>query len=143
MAKSAGSHCRWWPVQAHGISCADNVVKECKEEASIPAALSEKAKPVGAITFYAMYPNGLKRDVLFCYDLPLPQDFTPEPEDGEVESFHLLPIEEVAKLISETNEIKENCNIVMLDFLVRHGFVQPDQPGYLQLLAGLRTGDCS
>ena len=64
-------------------------------------------------------------------------------QDGEVESFHLLPIEEVAKLISETNEIKENCNIVMLDFLVRHGFVQPDQPGYLQLLAGLRTGDCS
>lgn len=74
------------PVQAHGISCADNVVKECKEEASIPAALSEKAKPVGAITFYAMYPNGLKRDVLFCYDLPLPQDFTPEPEVQELSS---------------------------------------------------------
>lgn len=60
-----------------------------------------------------------------------------------MESFNRLPIEEVAALISDTDDIKENCNIVMLDFLMRHGCITPDQPGYLQLLAGLRAGDCS
>ena len=64
-------------------------------------------------------------------------------QDGEVDSFQLLPVEEVVQLIAETDEFKESCNLVMLDFLVRHGYVQPDQPGYLQLLAGLRNGDCS
>ena len=68
------------PGQAHGISCADNVIKECEEEASIPAQLAQKAKPVGAISFHALYANGLKRDVLFCYDLQLPADFEPKPE---------------------------------------------------------------
>lgn len=71
-------------VQAHGISCADNVVKECKEEASIPIALSEKTRAVGAITYYAIHPDGLIRGVLFCYDLQLPEDFIPEPEVQEV-----------------------------------------------------------
>ena len=60
-----------------------------------------------------------------------------------MESFQRMPIEQVASLISDTEDIKENCNVVMLDFLMRHGYVKPDQPGYLQLLASLRVGDCS
>ena len=31
-----------------------------------------------------MLPEGLKPDVLFCYDLELPGDFVPRPQDGEV-----------------------------------------------------------
>lgn len=31
-----------------------------------------------------MLPEGLKPDVLFCYDLELPRDFVPTPLDGEV-----------------------------------------------------------
>jgi len=27
---------------------------------------------------------GLKPDVLFCFDIRLPQGFTPKPQDGEV-----------------------------------------------------------
>jgi hypothetical protein len=33
--------------------------------------------------------SNLKRDVLFCFDLELPPDFTPTPADGEVQSFAL------------------------------------------------------
>lgn len=73
-------------LQAHGINPSDNVVKECEEEASIPAELARQAKPVGAITFNALYPHGLKRDVLFCYDLLLPSDFTPQPEVCNLEA---------------------------------------------------------
>ena len=37
---------------------------------------------------------------------------------------------------------KPNINLVVLDWLVRHGHVPPDAPGYLELVAGLRQGEC-
>jgi hypothetical protein len=36
-----------------------------------------------------------------------------------------------------------SCMQVIIDFLVRHGYLTPDMPDYLQLLAGLRSGGCS
>ena len=141
-------------------------MKECGEEASIPPAIAQAAVPVSAVSYYAMEPQGLKRDVLLCYDLQLDPEFQPKPQacpaceqracglltgnvmgagaqDGEVESFQCLPIAEVARLIAETTEVKANCNVVILDFLIRHGVITPDQSGYLSLLTGLRHGDCS
>jgi hypothetical protein len=60
-----------------------------------------------------------------------------------VESFQLMPIEEVAALVSDTTEFKDNCNLVIIDFLIRHGIIKPDQPGYLSLVTGLRSGSCT
>ena len=54
-----------------------------------------------------------------------------------------VPVAEVGRLIRETREIKDNCNLVMTDFLIRHGCITPESPGYLELLTGLRSGDCS
>ena len=34
-------------------------------------------RPVGAISYETVTTDGLKRDVLFCYDLKLPADFQP------------------------------------------------------------------
>ena len=86
---------------------------------------------------------GLKRDCLFVYDLELPEDFLPMPGDGEVESFELLDIRDVATIISETDDFKDNCNLVIIDFMIRHGVLKPESPGYLELLSGLRQMDCS
>ncbi len=33
--------------------------------------------------------------------------------------------------------------LVIIDFLIRHGYITPEMPGYLQLVTGLRSGDCS
>ncbi|CAI5957751.1 unnamed protein product, partial [Closterium sp. NIES-65] len=64
--------------QPHGISCRDNMIKECEEEADIPRHLAERAVPVGVVSYETVTAaNTLKRDVLFCYDLLLPPDFTP------------------------------------------------------------------
>ncbi|CAI7850728.1 unnamed protein product [Closterium sp. NIES-54] len=64
--------------QPHGISCRDNMIKECEEEADIPRHLAERAVPVGVVSYEIVTAaNTLKRDVLFCYDLLLPPDFTP------------------------------------------------------------------
>ena len=38
-------------LQPHGLSCAENVVKECEEEASIPEALALRARPAGAVSY--------------------------------------------------------------------------------------------
>ncbi|GAB4816343.1 hypothetical protein N2152v2_003389 [Parachlorella kessleri] len=129
--------------QPHGLSCGENIVKECGEEAGIPADLAWKARAVGAVSYTSLKLGGLGRDVLFCYDLELPADFVPQPQDGEVDEFMRLPVHQVVSMIANTNEFKDNCNLVIVDFLMRHGYLTPDMPGYCGLLAGLRSGDCS
>jgi 8-oxo-dGTP pyrophosphatase MutT (NUDIX family) len=60
------------------------VVKECWEEAGVPNELAAAATAVGFVSYVSMSEEGLKPDVLFCYDLQLPEDFVPQPQDGEV-----------------------------------------------------------
>lgn len=69
-----------WSAQPHGLSPHENVIKECGEEASIPRELAQRAVPAGAVSYSSEQAEGLKRDVLFCYDLELPQDFVPQPQ---------------------------------------------------------------
>ncbi|KAH7844753.1 hypothetical protein Vadar_031314 [Vaccinium darrowii] len=109
-----------WP---HGIACGDNIVKECEEEAGIPGSISMEAIPVGAVSYMDIDGYRYKRDVLFCSDLKLPEGFIPENQDGEVESFKLIPVADVANVIKKTEYFKPNCNLVILDFLFRHGYI--------------------
>jgi hypothetical protein len=39
-----------------------------------------------------------------------------------------------------TGNFKFNVNLVMIDFLIRHGVIGPERPDYLELLSGLRRG---
>ncbi|KAG8367397.1 hypothetical protein BUALT_Bualt16G0067700 [Buddleja alternifolia] len=127
----------------YGISCGENIVKECEEEAGIPRSISSTATAVGAVSYMDIDGYRLKRDVLFCYDLKLPEDFIPTNKDGEVESFKLVPVTHVANIIRNTQLYKENCNLVIIDFLFRHGYIKPEAFGYLKLLKSLRSGDCT
>jgi len=139
--------------QPYDLTPFANVVKECQEEAGIPEELAARAKAVGAVSYECLVEEGdaawggatgLKRDVLFCYDLELPADFTPVNNDGEVEEFMLWPVSRVAEAVLTTDEFKMNCNLVLIDFLVRHGHITPENcEGYLSLVAGLRAGECS
>ncbi len=126
--------------QPIGISLVDNLVKECKEEANIPASLARQAIAVGAITYCMEAPDGLKPDVQFCFDLELPDDFTPGNTDGEIDEFFLWPIARVAETVRDTREFKFNCNLVIIDFLVRHGVLPPDDPDYIDICQRLRQG---
>lgn len=129
--------------QPYGISPADNVVKEAGEEAGIPEAMARKAVATGVVSYEVTTKEGLKRDVLFCYDLELPASFVPTARDGEVEEFFRLPVSRVWELVESTDEYKPNCRLVIMDFLVRHGYITPEMPGYLALLNALRAGDIS
>ena len=124
------------------------MVKECFEEAGIPEELALDAHATGAVSYRGVDESGrLKRDILFVFDLELPETFTPTAVDGEVDSFELMDLESVCRTLELEPEhpdaYKPNCALVVIDFLVRHGTILPDAPGYLGLLASLRSGDCS
>jgi len=119
------------------ISLQENLLKECEEEAGMSADLAGKAVAVGSISYLAESPHGLKPDVMYCYDLELPEGFEPVCTDGEVESFELMPIEQVAEIVRDTEDFKANCNLVIIDFLIRHGLLNPEEPDYTQLVTGL------
>jgi hypothetical protein len=106
----------------------------------VPAGLARQATAVGAVTYAHATEDGFKADVLYCYDLALPDDFEPRCMDGEVEGFELLPLPDVAALVRDTAEFKPNCSLVVLDFLVRHGVVGPEHPEYLEIVGGLHAG---
>nr|WP_029007229.1 DUF4743 domain-containing protein [Azospirillum halopraeferens] len=125
--------------QPIGLTLAENLAKEAQEEAGIDdPAIIARAVPVGAITYLMGTGLGLKPDTLFIYDLELDPGFTPVNTDGEVEAFELWPVERVMDSVRDTDAWKFNVNLVVIDFLIRHGHLTPDHPDYLDLVSGLR-----
>ncbi|WP_448188678.1 DUF4743 domain-containing protein [Azospirillum sp. sgz301742] len=124
--------------QPIGLTLAENLIKEAKEEADIGPELIGQAVPVGAVTYLMESKHGLKPDTLFLYDLELDADFVPENTDGEVESFERWPLDKVAASVRDTLDWKFNVNLVVIDFLVRHGWLKPEEPDYLEIVHGLR-----
>jgi len=106
-----------------GLSAADTLVKEAEEEASIPAELARQAVEVGRITYAMERAEGLRRDLLHCYDLELPETFEPLAADGEVEAFELWPIERVMRAVRDTDDFKFNVNLVLIDLFLRNGLI--------------------
>ncbi|CAI0625947.1 unnamed protein product [Linum tenue] len=98
---------------------------------------------VGVVSYVDIDGDRFKRDVLFCYDLKLPESFVPKNQDGEVEGFNLMPVGSVAHIVRRTHFYKPNCSLVVIDFLFRHGYICPESLGYLDLLQSLRSGNCS
>jgi 8-oxo-dGTP pyrophosphatase MutT (NUDIX family) len=124
--------------QPHGLTLDENLIKESAEEAGLPAELACRAAPVGAISYLMENHAGLKPDTLFVYDLELAEDVIPVNSDGEVEYFELWPIDRVAARVRDTDDFKFNVNLVVIDFLIRHGYLTPKDRDYLPLVIGLR-----
>jgi hypothetical protein len=122
---------------AFGMGVKETLIKEAGEEASIPEAIASRARSAGAIRYCCEGDGGLRPDVLFVYDLELPAAFTPAPHDGEIAEYMLWPIEKVAARVRDTFEFKFNCNLVIVDFLIRHGLIAADERDFLPLAEGL------
>jgi hypothetical protein len=125
--------------QPASLGLLENVIKECGEEADVPEALAATAKPQGHISYCKEYSKRLRPDTMFIFDLKLPEDFIPHNTDGEVESFELWPIQEVADRVEYTREYKPNCNLVIIDFLIRHGIISSNHTDFGALKSGLNT----
>jgi len=133
--------------QPVGLGLTDNVVKECFEEAGIPEEIARAGlRPAGVVSYerYAPQKDVVEQVVLFNYDLYLPADFIPKPVDGEVEEFFLWTMDELLESLALDfhDPIKPNCYSVIIDFLLRHGYLNPELPGYLDIQRELRGGLC-
>lgn len=126
---------------AHGIGIFANMQKECAEEASLPPELTAGAQAVGMSSYLRQTASGIRADVLFNYDLWLPQDFVPHNHDGEVAEFLCLPIRDVIQLVESTDEVKFNSALVIIDFLVRYGHLTPERHDYQAIVGRLNPRD--
>jgi Domain of unknown function (DUF4743) len=121
-----------WP---HGL--VETLIKESAEEASLPEALASKSVPVGAVSYRMEVKHGLRDDVLFCYDLDCPRDFTPKNTDGELVAFDLRDAGAALDLARNGDDFKFNVNLVLIDFGLRHGLIDASDPDYLALTTGI------
>ena len=109
------------------------LIKECWEEAGIAPELAARAVPVGAIRYRTLHQGWLRNDTLFVFDLELPSDFRPMNRDGEIAGFELMTLRQVEAILADGEDFKFNVGLVVIDFLIRHGHLQPDRPDYADL----------
>ena len=116
-------------IVAGGISAGmdpwDTLLKEAGEEAAVPRALAAQARPVAKLRYDMERAEGLRRDLIYCYDLDLPEGFIPRPTDGEVEAFELWPIGQAVEAVRDGDRFKFNVTIVLIDLFLRLGLVSP------------------
>ena len=113
---------------ATGETPLECIVRECEEEASLPAELvRENLKAHGTVTY--LYLRGenaggetglVQPECQYVYDLELPEETVCKPNDSEVEEFYLLGVEEVKEALGK-GQFKPNCALVILDFFIRWG----------------------
>jgi hypothetical protein len=123
--------------QPVGLKLKNNLIKESAEEANMPASLATQALPVGTVSYMTSRSEGLRDDTLFIYDLELPKNFQPENTDGEVETFYLWTVDKVCDILNKSDDFKFNSGLVVIDFMIRHGFIDSDEPAYADIVSGL------
>lgn len=64
-------------------------------------------------------------DTEFVFDLELPVEFIPSNADGEVQKFELVPANECYERLF-SSDFKTTSIPVVLDFMIRHGLVNPE-----------------
>lgn len=119
---------------AFGDSVIHTVIKECEEEANLPAdIINNGIKSTGVVTyFYQKNDIFAQPEIQYIFDLQVPDDVIPKPNDGEVESFKLMDVDEIKDALL-SRQFKPNCALVMIEFFMRHGIITPDIEEYVEL----------
>ncbi len=117
---------------AGGVKAGEDIFsaleREAYEEAGLKKNELKDVKLVGTINYnWKNSPYTIRRDTLFLFDLEVDKTFKPHCIDGEVEKFKLMDWKKVLKLMQNTNLIKNNCNLVFFNFMVRHGLITNKQ----------------
>ncbi len=117
---------------AAGMTVEETLAKEAGEEAGLPREIASQARRVATVAYAMERPEGLRRDVLACYDLDLPEGVHPRAVDGEVEAFELWPVDAVLDRVRRTDDFKFNVNLVLIDLFLRLGLVPEAEAGPLR-----------
>ncbi|KAF7287369.1 uncharacterized protein LOC143191046 [Rhynchophorus ferrugineus] len=134
---------KWDNMVSGGLSVGHGILetahKEAMEEASVPPYLLQNLISTSCVSFFFESERGLFPNTEFVFDLELPVDFVPENADGEVDTFEILPVTKcLEKILSP--DFKTTSSPVVLDFLIRHGVVTPEnEPNYLSIIEFLHV----
>lgn len=118
----------------------ETVLKECYEEAGIADDFAKQnLRSVGAVQYFHKPDDeySVQPEIEYIFDLCLNREdeLSLENVDGEAEEFRLMDIDEILKRL-ENSEFKPNCGTIIIDFLIRHGIVTPqNELNYLEILA--------
>lgn len=123
-----------------GLTMDETLVKEAAEEAGLAPELAGRARPVSRLSYIMKTAEGLRRDILHVFDLELPEDVVPVPNDDEVEHFELWPAQRVLEAVRDTDDVKFNVNLVLIDLFLREGLIDPASEAGRSLALGLRAG---
>lgn len=113
----------------NGIGVGDTLVKECWEEAGIPAPLARDARPGRTLHILAEIAEGVQAEQIFVYDLALPRGFVPENQDGEASGHFLCAPGHVREIVAQ-GRMTVDASLATLDFLLREGALHAQEcPG--------------
>ncbi|KAL8816004.1 MAG: hypothetical protein Q9191_008395 [Dirinaria sp. TL-2023a] len=109
------------------------IVREAAEEASLPEEfVRENAHSCGVLSYVGLSDAGdggerglVSPDLIYVYDLEVGGDVVLTPGDEEVREFYLWDVEQVKDALARA-EFKTNSALVMIDFLMRHGAITPE-----------------
>ncbi|KAF0815424.1 hypothetical protein IGB42_00505 [Andreprevotia sp. IGB-42] len=102
-----------------GEAITDCVIRELWEEAGVPAALASHAQPSGVLRTTRNEVDGTHDEIIYTFDLALPDDFTPHNTDGEVAGFKLMTAEQA---IAALADFTWDAGLVTAQFLRRQGW---------------------
>lgn len=116
-----------------GLGIEDTIAKECWEEAGIAAELAARAIPGRVAHVLRSLPEGTQAEQIFVYDLPLPRDFVPHNQDGEVAEHLLAGVDEIVAWL-RAGEATVDASLAMLDSLLRHRAIAPEDARGIDVL---------
>ena len=107
------------------------LVREGWEEAGLDPARMAAARAGRVIRLHREIPEGLQFEDLHSFDLPLPPEFVPRNQDGEVAAFECMTVAQ-ALAHAASDQMTVDAALVTLEFALRHGLLAPAQAAALQ-----------
>lgn len=125
-----------------GESPVDGMMREANEEASIPFEFSRRnMKACGTVSYHLDFDADLTPascpHVLYAYELELTPDLVPVPNDGEVELFISMSVQEVRNALFE-DDFKPIVAVQWLAHFYRHGIMTAEnEKNFVEIIARL------
>ncbi|KAI9042951.1 putative thiamine pyrophosphokinase [Aspergillus affinis] len=110
------------------------LLREATEEAGMSEdSLRRDVRAAGTVTWINIsdersggQPGLINPGVLYVYDLEVKPDVVFQPVDNDIEAFHLMDAEKVKQALLG-GRFKPASGCVILDFLIRHGVITPEE----------------
>lgn len=121
----------------HGVM--ETCYKECWEEAGLEESYTKsRLTSVGVISYlYQFQGTTVQPEVEYVFDLDMSDGKVPHPVDNEAMDFQLMSVDQVLERLAN-DEFKHNCSSVIIDFLIRHGYITPaSEKNYTEINARL------